>query len=168
MKKNSFFVGETAQERHERIWASIDRLAEQLGGVGDSQGDAAQEFFYYSLRADKTIGGIRFDEIHAKVKGGHPGRQQEYDLLLENAGHVAVIEVKYKCRISDLKQLDQQLSRIRADFPGYKKKRIYGGIAGFSIPTEVADAARAKGYLVLRRRGQLLRVDATEMKEARV
>ena len=28
MKKNSFVVGETAQERHERIWASIDRLAE--------------------------------------------------------------------------------------------------------------------------------------------
>jgi hypothetical protein len=79
-----------------------------------------------------------------------------------------VIEVKYKFKKSDLHQLDQQLARIRSDFPVYKRKRLYGGIAGFSIPTEVATAARARGYFVLRRRGQLLRVEATDMKEAAV
>jgi hypothetical protein len=168
MKKNSIQIGETAQERHDRIWARLDRMAEQLGGVGDSQGDDAEEFFYYTLRADKTVGGICFDDIHAKVKGGPPGRQQEYDLILENGRHVAVIEVKYKFKKSDLHQLDLQLARIRSDFPVYKRKRLYGGIAGFSIPTEVAAAARARGYFVLRRRGQLLRVEATDMKEAPV
>ena len=111
---------------------------------------------------------FRSDDIHAKVKGGPPGRQQEYDLILENGRHVAVIEVKYKFKKSDLHQLDQQLARIRSDFPVYKRKRLYGGIAGFSIPTEVAAAARARGYFVLRRRGQLLRVEATDMKEAPV
>ncbi len=167
IKKHSLFIGETDQERHDRIWARIDRLAEQVGGIGENLGDAAEEFFFYSLRADKTVGGIHFDQIHAKAKGGHPGQQQEYDLILENGRHVAVIEVKHQFKKSDLSQLDHQLSRIKSDFPAYRRKRLYGGIAGFSISTDVAAAARAKGYFVLRRQGRLLRVDATDMKEAR-
>lgn len=85
---------------------------------------------------------------------------------MNNGTAAAVIEVKYKFRKRDLAQLEQQLQRIRSDFPSYKKKFIYGGIAGFSIPTDVAQAAHRKGYFVLRRKGSLLRVDTTTMKPA--
>jgi hypothetical protein len=168
MKKNSFSTVEQYEKHFRDLWDSIDRVNQQLGGVSEDLGEDAEAFFTDSLRADKTIGGIRFDELHAKVKGGAPGQQQEYDLILEGRGAAAVIEIKYKFRKRDLAQVDQQLQRIKSDFPSYKKKRLFGGIAAFSIPTEVANAARERGYFVLRRRGHLMRVDATEMKEARV
>jgi hypothetical protein len=166
MKKNSLLTVEQYEKRFRDLWDSIDRMNQQLGGVGEDLGEDAEAFFAEGLRADKTIGGIRFDEVHAKVKGGLPGQQQEYDLILEGRGATAVIEVKYKFRKRDLAQLDQQLERIRRDFPSYQKKRLFGGIAAFSIPADVAHAARERGYFVLRRRGHLMRVDATEMKAA--
>ena len=154
------------EDRLQRLFDLHDKIADQVGGLSQSQGDAAEEFFVNSLQDNKTVGGIRFDEVHAQVKGGEPGRQQEYDIILNNGQAAAVIEVKYTVRQRDLAQLEQQLQRIRRDFPSYKKKILYGGIAGFSIPSAVAQAAQAKGFFVLRRRGGLLRVDATTMKPA--
>jgi predicted AAA+ superfamily ATPase len=168
MKNTTTLSVDDYEKRFRELWNSIDRVNQQLGGVGEDLGEDAENFFADSLRADKTIGGIRFDEVHTKVKGGEPGQQQEYDLILEGRGTAAVIEVKYKFRKRDLEQLDHQMQRIKSDFPSFRRKRLFGGIAAFSIPTEVAHAARARGYFVLRRRGHLMRVDATEMKEARV
>ncbi|MEY2621041.1 MAG: hypothetical protein RIT26_861 [Pseudomonadota bacterium] len=168
MKKNATLTVDEYEKRFRDLWDSIDRVNQQLGGVGEDLGEDAEAFFADSLRADKSIGGIRFDAVYAKVKGGAPGEQQEYDLILEGRGAAAVIEVKYKFRKRDLAQLDQQLQRIKSDFPSYKRKRLYGGIAAYSIPTEVAHAARERGYFVLRRRGHLMRVDVTEMKESRL
>ncbi len=168
MKKNPLLTVEDHEKRFRDLWDSMDRLNEQLGGISESQGEDAEAFFANSLSEDKTIGGVRFDAVYTQVKGGDPGDQQEYDLILEGRSAAAVIEVKYKFRKRDLAQLEQQLQRIQTDFPKYEKKRLYGGIAGFSIPTEVARAAHENGYFVLRRRGQLMRVDVTEMKEARV
>jgi predicted AAA+ superfamily ATPase len=165
MKKFNFNPSETDQMRFERIWASLEGVSHKVKGIGDSQGEDAEEFFLNTLQADKNIGGLQFDAVHSQVKGGMPGQQQEYDIILENRGSVAVIEVKYKFRKSDLDQLEQQLKRLKKDFPSYRRKHVYGGIAGFSIRTEVADLARSKGYFVLRRKGQLLRVEAGDMKK---
>jgi hypothetical protein len=42
--------------------------------------------------------------------------------------------------------------------------KLYGGVAGFSIPAEVTEEAHAKGYFVLKRQGQSFAVDAQSMK----
>lgn len=165
MKKYKFNPSESDQQRFERIWASLEGVSNHLSGIGDSQGEDAQEFFVNTLQADKNIGGLQFEALHSQVKGGMPGQQQEYDILLESRASVAVIEVKYKFRKSDLDQLDAQLKRLKKDFPSYRRKHVYGGIAGFSIRTEVADLARRKGYFVLRRKGQLIRIEASDMKK---
>jgi hypothetical protein len=158
----------TFEERIQSLFDLHEKIAEQLGGISKSQGDATEEFFVNSLMDKKNIGGIRFDEVLTQVKGGEPGRQQEYDIILKNGNVATVIEVKYRFREQDLKQLDQQIQRIKKDFRSFRKMDIYGGIAGFSIPAEVASAAHKKGYFVLRRKGGLLRVDTADMKPAQM
>jgi hypothetical protein len=147
-----------------RTDAKLDRLATLYGGVSDNQGSAAEEFFFNSLNASKQIGTIRFEEVFPKVFGGKPGAQQEYDILLLNGDAAAIVEVKYKVHPSSLDQVQKQLDLFKVHFPEHAHIKLYGGIAGFSIPDEVTEQAHAKGYFVLKRQGESFAVDAQAMR----
>jgi hypothetical protein len=144
--------------------AKFDRLSAMYGGVSDNQGSAAEEFFFNSLSQSKQIGNIHFDEVQPKVYGGKIGAQQEYDLVLLNGDSAAIVEVKYKVHPSSLEQLQKQLSLFKVHFPEHKHMKLYGGVAGFSVPDEVTSEAHAKGYFVLKRQGETFAVDADQMK----
>ena len=53
------------EARLQRLFDLHDKIADQVGGLSQSQGDAAEEFFVNSLQDNTTVGGIRFDEVHA-------------------------------------------------------------------------------------------------------
>jgi hypothetical protein len=144
--------------------AKLDRLATMYGGVADNQGAAAEEFFFNSLNASKQIGGLHFDDVQSKVYGGRIGAQQEYDLVLLNGNSAAIVEVKYKVHPSSLAQLQKQLALFKVHFPEYKDMKLFGGVAGFSVPDEVVAQAHAEGYFVLKRLGETFAVDAKGMK----
>lgn len=144
--------------------AKLNRLAVMYGGVSENQGDVAEEFFYNSLSQSKQIGDIHFDDVQQKVYGGRIGKQQEYDLVLLNGDSAAIVEVKYKVHPSSLEQLQKQLSLFKIHFPEHKHMKLYGGVAGFSIPQEIVEEAHANGYFVLRQHGQTMAVDAQRMK----
>ena len=144
--------------------AKLDRLAAMYGGVSDNQGAAAEEFFFNSLSASKQIGSIHFDDVQSKVYGGRIGAQQEYDLVLLNGDSAAIVEVKYKVHPSSLAQLQKQLALFKVHFPEHKNMKLYGGVAGFSVPDEVTEQAHAQGYFVLKRLGETFAVDAQGMK----
>lgn len=144
--------------------ASLTRLAKMYGGVSENQGDVAEEFFYNSLSQSKQIGNIHFDDVQQKVYGGKIGKQLEYDLVLLNGDSAAIVEVKYKVHPSSLEQLQKQLSLFKIHFPEHKHMKLYGGVAGFSIPDEIVEEAHANGYFVLRQHGQTMAVDAQRMK----
>jgi hypothetical protein len=144
--------------------AKLDRLSAMYGGVSDNQGSAAEEFFFNSLNESKQIGNIHFDEVLPKVYGGKIGAQQEYDLVLLNGDSAAIVEVKYKVHPSSLEQLQKQLSLFKIHFPEHKNMKLYGGVAGFSVPDEVTEQAHASGYFVLKRQGETFAVDAQVMK----
>lgn len=144
--------------------AKLDRLASLYGGVADNQGSAAEEFFFNSLSQAKQIGPIHFDEVLSKVYGGKIGAQQEYDLVLLNGDCAAIVEVKYKVHPAALEQLHKQLSLFKVHFPEHQHMKLYGGVAGFSVPDEVTEQAHASGYFVLKRQGESFAVDAQRMK----
>lgn len=56
------------------------------------------------------------------------------------------------------------MQRYRAMFPEYKEYKRYGGIAGFSVPDDVAASARAQGLFVLQRKGDLVEAQTQTMK----
>jgi hypothetical protein len=144
--------------------AKLDRIAKMVGGIAGSQGDVAEEFFYNSLSQSKQIGNLHFDAVLPKVYGGKIGAQQEYDLVLLNGQCAAIVEVKYKLHSAALEQVAQQLSLFRQHFPEHSAVKLYGGVAGFSVPQEVIDEAHQKGLFVLKRQGESYAVDAQQMK----
>ena len=144
--------------------AKLDRLAELYGGVSSNQGSAAEEFFYNSLSANPVLGGIKFDRVSPNVTISSRKKQAEFDIVMVNGGSVAVIEVKYKVHPGDLEKAEKSLKRYREFYPEHKGFDLYGGIAGFSVPPDVAKAAKDKGLFVLKRKGDVFTVDAKGMR----
>ena len=143
--------------------ASIDKVNKQFGNIGRNQGDVAEEFFYNSLNATPKLGGIQFDRVTPNLIVGKKGQQSEFDIVLTNGNCVALVEVKHKAHLNDLLQVEAQIKRYRQLCPEYKNFKLYGGIAGFSVPPEVVKAAHEKGLFVLKRKGEVLTTDAKAM-----
>jgi hypothetical protein len=144
--------------------AKLDKLTALYGGVSENLGAAAEEFFYNSLQDCPIVAGIQYDSIRQNTGVGTPKNFAEIDLWLENGSSVAIIEVKHKVHPKALDQLARQMQRVREFCPEYKDYKLYGGIAGFSIPDEVVEEAKARGMFILKCKGDLLLTDASSMR----
>ena len=138
--------------------AKLDRLAEMYGGVGNSQGAVAEEFYYNSLKADPVLGGVRFDFIDKNLTRSHAGVEDEFDLLLVNGRAVFVVEVKYKAHVKDLRRLlDIKAVNFRRLFPEYADREQRFVLAAFHIiDDELKRAALEQGVTVLQRKGDVV------------
>ena len=141
----------------DRLADKLDRLAEMYGGVGNSQGAVAEEFYYNSLKADPVLGGVRFDFVDKNITRSHAGLEDEFDLLLVNGRAVFVVEVKYKAHGKDLRRLlDDKAASFRRLFPEYADREQRLVLAAFHVHDELKRAALAQGVTVLQRKGDLI------------
>ena len=134
----------------------IKKLEQTVGGIGNNQGDVAEEYFINSLETKLTIGDIKFDYIIPNyiIKGKKI--KDEFDILLVNDDTVAIVEVKYKVHPNDLEKLPKKIENFKKLSPQYPKHKIYAGIAGFKIAKNVIDKALSLGYFVLQRKGDVI------------
>jgi hypothetical protein len=146
-----------------RMEAGIERVNKRLGAIGENQGNITEEYFYNSLRAKPVLGDIKFDRVTPNLIVGKKGQDSEFDIVMVNGTSVALIEVKQKAHINDLDQVLAQIKKFRALCPEYKNFNLYGGIAGFSVPTDVVNAAHDKGLFVLKRTGDVFMADTKRM-----
>jgi hypothetical protein len=142
----------------------LNKLAELYGGVSENQGAVAEEFFFNSLNANPVIGGVQYDRVTPHLIVGAKGKQIEFDLVLVNGNSVALIEVKSRARLTSLDQLEKQLMRYRVAFPEHASYKLYGGIAGLSVPEETIEEAHKRGVFVLKQVGNVFAVDAEAMR----
>ena len=141
----------------DRLADKLDRLAEMYGGVGNSQGAVAEEFYYNSLKADPVLGGVRFDFVDKNVTRSHAGLEDEFDLLLVNGRAVFVVEVKYKAHGKDLRRLlDDKAANFRRLFPEYSDREQRLVLAAFHVHDELKREALEQGVTVLQRKGDLI------------
>jgi hypothetical protein len=147
-----------------KTMATVEKVSQQIGGIGRNQGDITEEFFYNSLNANPVVGSIKFDRVTPNLIVGTKKRQSEFDIVLTNGSSVAIVEVKNKAHASDLDQVEAQIKRYRELCPEFKGYKLYGGIAGFSVPPDVVKAAHERGIFVLKRKGDVLSSDAKEMR----
>jgi len=140
-----------------RTDAKLDRLSEMYGGVGNSQGAVAEEFYHNSLKANPVLAGMRFDFMDKNVTRSHAGLEAEFDLLLVNGREVFVVEVKYKAHENDLKRLlDEKARHFRRLFPEHAGRRQRLALAAFHIRDDLKRAALARGVTVLQRKGDVI------------
>lgn len=140
----------------------VDKVSTLLGNIGQNQGAVAEEFFFNSLEAKPVLGGVRYDEVFDNVKTFNGKLQGEYDVVMVNGKSVALIEVKYAVHPDDIAKTITGIANYRTLFPQHKDFDVYGAIAGFKIPKDVAELAKAQGLIVLKRVGDVMEVDAGE------
>ncbi len=140
----------------------LGRIGIHLGAITHNQGDVAEGFFYNSLLKDNHLGALTFDDI-SKSMFKHRGKiQEEYDIFLTNGESIAIIEVKYKAHIEDIKKLERKFNNFKKLYPIYKDYKLYGAMASFYFNTETKDELLEQGYFVLERSGDLIKSNHRE------
>ena len=143
-------------ESTQALRESTQRMGEHLGGIANNQGSVTEEFFYNSLLEHPQVGAFKFSKIISNHMVGSKGKQTEFDLVLVNGDSVVVVEIKYKLHPAHIDKLAAQLKAFKKLSPEFKAYRLYGALAGFSVPGAVQQAAAEHGYMVLQRKGQAI------------
>ena len=174
MKESSEkFNREMAESRadFDRRSADFDRrmknLDEMIGGVSNSNGMFAEEFFFNAIdMGDKRLFGEQFDECYSLVKSYNKEKQKksEHDILLTNGTAVAIVEVKYKARKEDIQKIINKLPNFRALFPQYKEHRIFLGLAAMSFDKGVEDESVKEGIAIVKQVGDAVVISDEHLK----
>jgi len=103
------------KEENRRI---LKELSQNLGGIGNSNGDYAEEFFYNTLLKNKKLGHVKYDALEKNVRFSKKGIHDEFDLVMINGDSVALVETKYKANLEHLEKLTtKKPNSFRSLFP---------------------------------------------------
>ena len=110
------------------------------------------------------MGNLSFDYISSNIKNRAKGVEDEFDIVAYNGDSVVIVETKYKFHPNDVKKIkNQKIKNFRKLFPNYRDYKIYGAIAGFKIPKEAVERAKEDGLFILKRVGDIAKVDASSV-----
>jgi len=149
------------EEFDKRFWA----MHKEIGGISNSNGEFAEEFFYNSLEKTMTFAGIHFDVISNNFNGkktmpDNTEIKAQFDIVLHNGDSLALIEAKYKANLKDLKELvEKKVPNFRILYPKYAKCKLYLGIGSLVLKDRVIQEAKKLGIGLMRQLG-----DAVEYK----
>ena len=163
-------TGERQRETDKQIKETgrqIKELKEMLGGMGNSNGLFAEEFFFNSIyNGDKKLFGEHFDDCISSSKRYHKGNRlkSEHDILLFNGKSVAIIEVKYKARKEDIQKLINRLPVFKTLYPEYKSHRIYLGLAAMAFEKDVEEDTIKEGIAIVKQVGDMVVISDENLK----
>ena len=126
-------------------------IQEELGGIGKSNGEIAEDFFYTGLSANMKIGRMEFDYIDRNYKRKHTksNTEAQYDIILYNDYKVLIVEVKYNFREKYLRDFyNGGLKKFKTLFPQYSEYKVYGAIAAMTFEKNVVQEAENYGFYV--------------------
>ena len=135
---------------------SIQKLNTDMGGMGNSNGDFAEEYFFNSFKNGRcTFFGEKFDEIKKNLHKGKSTDKfhDEYDIVLFNGKSAGIVEVKYKARIFHIDKIIDKVETFRVNFPKYANHQVYLGLASFVFQPVVEKECLKKGIAVIKQVG---------------
>jgi hypothetical protein len=142
-----------ADERSDRADERLDKLGKYLGGIANSNGEMAEDFFFNTFRRDKIFLNETFDTIRKdylySTTGGYHG--PESDIVLFNGKSVAIIEVKYNAKPDniDVNDLISNVALFREYSPAYKNHNVYLGVAAMSFKKGLATKLHKEGIATI-------------------
>ena len=169
-KRSAEWDKENAKRRKEieNVWKQIaatdKQIAatdKQIGGMGNSNGDFAQEFFFNALyHGDRKLFGQQFYDVMPEVRrySKKGGLKSEYDVMLLNGQSICIIEVKYKADTDDVNKALKIEPSFRANFPEYANKTLYLALASMSFDKRVKKACQEAGVAMIKQVGDTIEV----------
>jgi hypothetical protein len=152
---------EERKEFDKKFWA----MHKEIGGISNSNGDFAEEFFYNSLKETMTFADIHFECISNKFARERimPNKTEikaQFDIVLHNGKSIALIEAKYKANLKDVREMiEKKVPNFRLLYPEYAKCKLYLGIGSLVLKDRVVQEAKKLGIGLMKQRG-----DAVEYK----
>ena len=156
-----------ADKRSAETSRQIKELKEMIGGMANSNGMFAEEFFFNAIdNSDKKLFGEQFHECISSVKRYNKGKQKrsEQDVLLVNCNSVAIVEVKYKARKEDIQKLIDRPPVFKVLYPEYQTHRIYLGLAAMSFDAGVEDETIKNGIAIIKQVGDTIVISDENLK----
>ena len=139
-----------------KLSKSVQKLSTDVGGMSNSNGDFAEEYFLNSFKNGRcAFFGEKFDEIKKNLRKGKSTDKfhDEYDIVLFNGKSVGIVEVKFKARIFHVDETIDKVKSFRVNFPKYANHQIYLGLASFVFQSEVEKECLKKGIAVIKQVG---------------
>jgi len=144
--------------RDEKIQKKMDKLNELFGGLSNNIGEVAEDLFLSSFEQEMSLGLMTFDYIDTNVKRLTKKLKEEYDIVLTNDHSKLIVEVKQKFHPNDIDKLLRKMSNYKILFPGDKMYKLYGAVAGMTMPDETIARAKEHGLFVIKQQGSTLKI----------
>ena len=143
----------------------LKNLGIHVGGMANSHGQSTEEYFYNSLAENPRLGNIKFDEISRNLHYKIANLEDEFDITMFNGNNIALIECKYRAKEEDvIRLIDKKVGNFRKLVPFYANHTIYLGIASFSFDARLEKFAKDNGVAILRQSGDVVEVEADNLK----
>ncbi|MGL4942067.1 MAG: hypothetical protein ACRC46_02610 [Thermoguttaceae bacterium] len=165
MKESAAETERAMKESSAKTDRKIKAVSKQLGGMANSNGAAAENYFYNSLKKTKMFRNEKTERAVKNLWGRNRDLQDEYDLVLYNCNSIDIIEVKYNAQQKDVVQTLTKATTFRQIFPQYKDCAIYLGIASFVFDEAVEKFALDAGIAVIKQVGDAVVVNDSCLKK---
>ncbi|MBF0162175.1 MAG: DUF3782 domain-containing protein [Magnetococcales bacterium] len=133
-----------------------DRKLDRLGG---RLGEFVEGLVAPACRTLFAERGIPVHKVSRRVEADQPGgRHMEIDLLVVNTDAVALVEVKSKLTVEDVREHLTRMTEFRIFFPEYADKRAVGAVAGMVVEENVIRFAMNQGLFVIVQAGDSVRM----------
>ena len=136
----------------------IKEIHDELGGIGKSNGEIAEDFFYSALVNMMKVKEMTFNCIDRNISRKRNKTEGEYDVILYNGGKILIVEIKYKFRFDYLRDFYEKIKIFKSLFPEYQHHRLYGAIAGMTFEKNVRIEAQKYGFYVFTQENKHLKV----------
>jgi hypothetical protein len=160
-------VKETSRQMKETD-RRMKELQKELGGIGRSNGDFAEEYFFNAFeRGEKNFFGEEFDEITKNIRfdGKAFGSiAAEYDIVLLNGKSIGIIEAKYKAHREQIQEVIQKAETFRMNLPKYQHYQIYLGLAALTFEERVEADCIRQGIAIIKQMGDSVVINDAHLK----
>jgi hypothetical protein len=145
---------------------SVDRLTQNMGGLSNRFGELIEHLLIPNIAEKFNELGYHFDGIWQKGLSIMENNRivTEIDVVLENANTIALVEVKSKPNMRDIKDHLERMPIARRFFErhGNADKKLIGAVAGAVFPDFVKQFAIESGFYVIMQTGDTVKIDVPE------
>jgi hypothetical protein len=145
-----------------------------IGGIGNSNGDVAEEYFINAFKENPSLNGEIYNKVIHNVRFKPADLQKlseyddEFDLFLSNKNSAAIIEIKYNVKEKHINRLLEKGKNYRKYFLGEDGDgdfKLYLGMASLSFRKTDEDKILKEGIAVIKQEAGKLVINTENLKE---
>ncbi|MEO5348268.1 MAG: hypothetical protein H7836_01270 [Magnetococcus sp. YQC-3] len=137
----------------------IKKMSKNIDRLGGRLGEFVEGLVAPACKTLFVQRGIPVHKVTRRVDADLPGgRYMEIDLLVINTDAIALVEVKSKLAVEDVREHLSRLAEFKEFFPEYADKQVMGAVAAMVIEENVCRFAISSGLFVIEQAGDTLRM----------